>query len=51
MHTISKVVIQDNYCLPVADPSILNTSTVITVADGLLRISAGWTFPPPSLTS
>ena len=41
MHAISEVVTQDNYCLPVADPLVLNTSTVIAVADGLLRTSTG----------
>ena len=29
--------------VPVADPSVLNTCTVISVDDGLLRISTGST--------
>ena len=37
-------------CLPVADPSVLNTCTVITLDDGLLRTSTGSTFPLASLT-
>ena len=34
---------------PVADPSVLNTSIIISVADGLLRTSEGCTGPPFSL--
>ena len=37
-------------CLPVADPLVLNTSTVMAVADGLLRTSTGWKLPSASLT-
>ena len=37
-------------CLPVADPSVLNTSTVIAVDDGLLRTSTGCAGPASSST-
>ena len=36
--------------LPVVDPSVLLTSTVISVDDGLLRTSTGCTGPSSSLT-
>lgn len=45
MNTMSK-----NTLLPVADPSVLSTCTVISLGDGLLRIITISTDPPFSST-